>query len=63
MTPPPACVQCGRALVEKRRDALYCSDRCRARARREGQRARVLAILQTMTETDKAAAIRRELGL
>jgi hypothetical protein len=48
---PRLCVGCGANLTGRRRQARYCSDRCRAGHRRRGQTARVAGLLDVVEQT------------
>ena len=53
------CESCGAPFAARRRDARFCSDRCRKRARRRG--VRLAAVPVTHVDRELVAATHREL--
>jgi hypothetical protein len=55
------CGFCGKGIENLSRQAKYCSDRCRAEARRRNQSQRVVGHLEAITRA--VADLQREFGL
>jgi hypothetical protein len=52
---------CGNALTNRRRQARFCSDRCRAQAARSERQRRLVAIVDTLSGALRV--LKRELAL
>ena len=57
------CLHCGVALVRRRRQTKFCTDRCRANHRRAQQAREVAAILDASSDQHAARAIRKILRI
>jgi hypothetical protein len=47
----PRCARCGAVLAGRRRDARFCSDKCRMQTHRQGEQARIAGLLATLEQT------------
>ncbi len=57
------CLHCGVALVGRRRQTKYCTDRCRAAHRRTAQQRALDAILTASSDQRAAETIRKLLRI